>query len=86
MKLDRRVLMAIARKGNGATGVALGATLVPHIGFDPRTLVPAAALALDLALHALIPVSATYRPKVLPYFNGFLVILPHSRGASHSRS
>jgi NitT/TauT family transport system permease protein len=43
--------------------------------FDWRTLIPLAALGLILAIHRLIPVHQAYRPKVLPYFERFTVIL-----------
>ncbi|MDR2501192.1 MAG: ABC transporter permease subunit [Treponema sp.] len=43
--------------------------------FHPLTLIPPAALALTLALHRLLPAHREYRPKVLPYFTPFLLIL-----------
>jgi NitT/TauT family transport system permease protein len=58
---------------SGPTGGERKITPLPV--FDPRTLIPLAALGLDLALHLLIPVHPGYRPKVLPYFSRFLVVL-----------
>ena len=48
---------------------------LPRIHFNWRNLLPPAALALDLALHTLLPVHAAYRPKILPYFSLFLALL-----------
>ncbi|MHC6202814.1 ABC transporter permease [Breznakiellaceae bacterium SP9] len=44
-------------------------------GFDRRVLIPPAALGLNLALHLLVPTHAAYRPKILPYFSHFLIVL-----------
>jgi NitT/TauT family transport system permease protein len=46
-----------------------------EISFNWRTLIPPAALGVDLALHLLVPVHPLYRPKIVPYFTPFLVIL-----------
>ncbi|MDR2135016.1 MAG: ABC transporter permease subunit [Treponema sp.] len=43
--------------------------------FDWRVLIPLAALAADLLVHALAPVNPGYRVKTLPHFTGFLYIL-----------
>jgi NitT/TauT family transport system permease protein len=50
-------------------------TAEPRVWFNWRTLVPLAALGLVLALHLLIPTHPAYRPKVLPWFSRFLVVL-----------
>jgi len=47
----------------------------PKGRFNGRTLIPLAALGVVLVLHLLIPVNHAYRPKVLPLFSYFLVIL-----------
>jgi NitT/TauT family transport system permease protein len=46
-----------------------------EIAFNWRTLIPPAALGMDLVLHLLLPVHTLYRPKIVPYFTPFLVIL-----------
>ncbi|MDR2376123.1 MAG: ABC transporter permease subunit [Treponema sp.] len=43
--------------------------------FDWRVLIPLAALAVNLLVHTLVPVSPGYRVKALPYFTGFLYVL-----------
>jgi NitT/TauT family transport system permease protein len=43
--------------------------------FDWRVLIPPASLGFVFALHKLLPVHTGYRPAVLPYFEGFLVLL-----------
>jgi len=43
--------------------------------FNWRTIVPLAALGVILTLHLLIPTNPAYRPKVLPWFSLFLIIL-----------
>jgi NitT/TauT family transport system permease protein len=47
----------------------------PRVCFNWRTLIPLAALGLVLALHLLIPIHPAYRPRVLPWFLRFLVVL-----------
>lgn len=43
--------------------------------FNPRALLPLAALAADLAMHRAIPTNPSYRVKKTPYFSILLCIL-----------
>jgi len=52
-----------------------GETAKPQVRFDWRNFIPVVVLGLLLAIHLLIPTHPAYRPKVLPWFPRFLVIL-----------
>ncbi|MDR0561911.1 MAG: ABC transporter permease subunit [Spirochaetaceae bacterium] len=45
------------------------------LGFDWRTLIPPVSLTLLLVLQRIVPVHPQYRPKILPYFTPFAVLL-----------
>lgn len=46
-----------------------------QVRFNWRPLVPLAVLGIVLALHMLIPTHPEYRPRELPWFSRFLVLL-----------
>ncbi|MDR1908337.1 MAG: ABC transporter permease subunit [Spirochaetaceae bacterium] len=67
--------MSEARAESLPGGLSREKTGVWEIGFDGRALIPLASLALTQALHALLPVAASYRPKVLPWFTRFNLLV-----------
>ena len=44
-------------------------------GFDCKTLIPLASIIFTQALHSILPVANSYRPKVLPWFTRFNLFL-----------
>jgi NitT/TauT family transport system permease protein len=45
------------------------------VSFNWRVVLPVVSIGIVLALHLILPVHPNYRPKLLPYFSNFLVLL-----------
>ncbi|MDR0640836.1 MAG: ABC transporter permease subunit [Treponema sp.] len=46
-----------------------------EIGFDWKALIPLASLAFTQILHGVLPVAESYRPKLLPWFSRFNLLI-----------
>jgi NitT/TauT family transport system permease protein len=46
-----------------------------EIGFDWKVLIPLASLAFVQVIHSVLPVADGYRPKILPWFTRFNIVL-----------
>jgi NitT/TauT family transport system permease protein len=51
------------------------AAVLGELGFDWKALIPLVSLAFTQALHAVLPAAAGYRPKALPWFTWFNLLL-----------
>jgi NitT/TauT family transport system permease protein len=50
-------------------------TGIQEIGFDWKTLIPLASLAFAQVIHSVLPVAASYKPRLLPWFTRFNILL-----------